>query len=190
MIERFLLGIAVVVGGLFGIVVVLVVVLHVIGVLHLYRVPSSSMEPTLHCARPDVGCEGAHSDRILVLKYVFASPARGDLVAFRTPPLAEVRCGAGGVFIKRVVGLPGERFEERGGEVYIDGKRLSEPYIQAERRDYRTIPPTTIGAGSYFVLGDNRESSCDSRSWGTVPKKNLIGKVVATYWPPGRVTFR
>lgn len=142
-----------------------------------YSVPSSSMEPTLHCARPGSECEGVTADGV-----VTQEPAkdirREDVVVFRTPALAEVRCGAGGTFIKRVIGLPGDRWEERNGIVYINGKRLDEPYVKADRRDTRTIAPTTIPPASYFVMGDNRSSSCDSRAWGTVPAANLIGKVV------------
>jgi len=160
-------------------------------VVNPYRIPSSSMEPTLHCARPGSECEARFSDRVLACRfcYRFWNPKRGQIVVFHTPPLAEVRCGAGGTFVKRLIGLPGETWEERGGYVYINGKPLSEPYIKAARRDSRTIAPIKIAPGHYFMMGDNRISSCDSRAWGTVPHKNLIGKVFATYWPPGRISF-
>jgi signal peptidase I len=142
-----------------------------------FSVPSSSMEPTLHCAQPGSECEGVRADGA-----VTQEPARDikreDVVVFRTPALAEVRCGAGGRFIKRVIGLPGDRWEERNGFVYINGKRLDEPYIKTDRRDSRTIAPTMVPPASYIVMGDNRVSSCDSRAWGTVPAANLIGKVV------------
>jgi signal peptidase I len=142
-----------------------------------YSMPSSSMEPTLHCARPGSECESATADGAMT-----EEPARGikrgDVVVFKTPPLAAARCGAGGTFIKRVIGLPNEMWEERGGVVFIDGQKLPEPYIQPARRDARTISSTKIAAGSYFVMGDNRVSSCDSRAWGTVPEQNLVGKVV------------
>ena len=132
------------------------------------------------------------SDRVLACRfcYRFWSPKRGDIVVFKTPPLAAVRCGAGGTFVKRLIGLPGDVWEEKEGYVYVNGKRLNEPYIQAGRRDDRTIAPMRIPKGQYFFMGDNRASSCDSRSWGTVPRKNLIGKVFATYWPPSRITIR
>ena len=161
-------------------------------VVNPYRIPSSSMEPTLHCARPGSECQARFSDRVLACRfcYRFWSPKRGQIVVFHTPPLAEARCGAGGTFVKRLIGLPGEMWEERGGYVYINGKPLSERYIKAARRDSRTIAPIRIAPGHYFMMGDNRISSCDSRAWGTVPHANLIGKVFATYWPPGRITIR
>jgi signal peptidase I len=153
-----------------------------------YRIPSASMEPTLHCARPADGCEARFSDRVLACRicYRLGSPKRGDIVVFETPPLAAERCGEGGVYVKRLIGLPGEIWEERGGYVYIDGKKLDEPYVQASRRDNETIAPMRIPQGRYFMMGDNRDTSCDSRLWGPVPRKSLIGKVVATYWPPTR----
>jgi signal peptidase I len=161
-------------------------------VVNPYRIPSSSMEPTLHCAKPDTGCEARFSDRVLACRFCYRiwSPKRGDIIVFHTPPLADVRCGAGGTFVKRLIGLPGETWEERAGYVYINGKKLDEPYVKPDRRDARTISPIKIKPGNYFMMGDNRSSSCDSRAWGTVPRKNLIGKVFATYWPPSRVTIR
>jgi signal peptidase I len=161
-------------------------------VVNPYRIPSSSMEPTLHCAKPGSECEAHFSDRVLACRfcYRFWHPKRDEIIVFHTPPLADARCGAGGTFVKRLIGLPGDLWEERGGYVYINGKRLNEPYILAARRDSRTIAPMRIGKDQFFMMGDNRQSSCDSRAWGTVPRKNLIGKVFATYWPPNRVTIR
>jgi signal peptidase I len=160
-------------------------------VVNPYRIPSSSMEPTLHCARPGPGCEASFSDRVLACRfcYHFESPKRGDIVVFKTPPLAATRCGEGGTFVKRLIGLPGETLEEKNGFVYIDGRRLDEPYIQKGRRDARDYGPLVIPKGNYFMMGDNRAQSCDSREWGTVPRGNLIGKVFATYWPPSRISF-
>ena len=165
-------------------------------VVNPYRIPSSSMEPTLHCARPANGCETRFSDRVLAnrLVYHFRDPERGEIVVFKTPPAAQTRCGAGGTFVKRLIGLPGERLELRteGGFsfVYINGRKLPEPYLQQGRRDTRGPETFTIPAGQYFMMGDNRSQSCDSREWGTVPRDNLIGKVFATYWPPNRITVR
>ena len=143
-----------------------------------YRVPSSSMEPTLHCARPAAGCEAQVMDRVAVVAYDrHRGPARGDIVVFRTPPAAGPRCGASGTFIKRLIGLPGERWSERRGFIYIDGRRLTEPYVLPARRDSVTLPGGEIPRARFLLLGDNRASSCDSRIWGLVPLQNVIGRV-------------
>jgi signal peptidase I len=166
-----------------------IVIVIKIGVVNPYRIPSSSMEPTLHCATPDPGCEASFSDRVLACRFCYrlSSPKRDDIVVFKTPPLAAIRCGAGGTFVKRLIGLPGDTWAERDGYVYINGKRLNEPYIKPGRRDTRTIKAIHIPPHRYFFMGDNRNSSCDSREWGTVPRGNLIGKVFAIYWPPKRI---
>jgi signal peptidase I len=159
-------------------------------VVNPYRIPSSSMEPTLHCAGSQ-GCEARLSDRVLANRFIyrFRSPRRGEIVVFKTPPQAKASCGAGGTFVKRLIGLPGDTWSERNGYVYIDGKKLNEPYIKADRRDPETHGPQQIAKGTYFMMGDNRAESCDSRVWGTVPRKNLIGEVFATYWPPNRISI-
>jgi signal peptidase I len=152
----------------------------------IYRVPSSSMEPTLHCARPNPGCEADEVDRVAVRPYGADRPARGDLVVFRTPPLALTECGSGGIFIKRLIGLPGETWRERAGAVYIDGRKLDEPYVSPPHRDNESetladIPPrgkyTRIPRDMYLLMGDNRASSCDSRRWGLEPRRSIIGRV-------------
>jgi signal peptidase I len=160
-------------------------------VVNPYRIPSSSMEPTLHCARPAQGCEAARSDRVLVNRLIFhlRDPRRGDVVVFKTPPETLEQCGAGGDFVKRLIGLPGETVSERNGRVFIDGRPLEEPYVTPSRRDTRT-GGWTVPDGQYFMMGDNRNSSCDSRAWGSVPRENLIGTVFATYWPPSRISLR
>ncbi len=171
-------------------------------VVNPYRIPSSSMEPTLHCAAPGSGCLARFSDRVLANRFLyrFREPQRGEIVVFRTPPLAQRECGAGGTFVKRVIGIPGDRWEERNGVVYVGGRRLIEPYIERGRRDTRTMTLADIPSGKrkltrippdrYLMMGDNRSQSCDSRVWGLVPRKNLIGKVFATYWPPQRIAVR
>ncbi len=165
-------------------------------VVNPYRIPSSSMEPTLHCAQPASGCEARFSDRVLANRFIYhlRDPRRGDIVVFDTPPLAQERCGAGGTFVKRIVGLPGEKLEVRlvrgDAYVFINGRQLNEPYVEESRRQLgSTFGPVTVPEGRYFVMGDNREASCDSREWGAVPRENLIGKVFATYWPPNRLSL-
>jgi signal peptidase I len=97
--------------------------------------------------------------------------------------------------VKRLIGLPGERVElrpERGlNYVYINGRKLDESdYISDNRRDQRGAESFTVPPGQYFMMGDNRAKSCDSREWGSVPRENLIGKVFGTYWPPNRISIR
>ncbi len=167
-------------------------------VVNPYRIPSSSMEPTLHCARgPGApGCEARFSDRVLANRFVyhFRDPRRGEIIVFNVPPEAQAKCGAGGTFVKRIIGLPGERLQIRlirgAGYVYIDGKKLDEPYVQRDRRDIGPGKTYRIPEDHYFMMGDNRSSSCDSRMWGALPRENVIGKVFMTYWPPNRISFR
>jgi signal peptidase I len=158
-----------------------------------YRIPSASMEPTLHCARPTPDCLGGSNDRVIAnrLAYRFGSPKRGQIVVFKAPPDAS-ECGAGdggSTFVKRLIGLPGDRVSERGGFVYVDGKKLNEPYVEPQLRDTRTQSFGRVPAGRYFFMGDDRIFSCDSRTWGTVPRSSLIGRVVLTYWPPDRISI-
>jgi signal peptidase I len=155
-----------------------------------YRIPSASMEPTLHCARPTVSCLGSFSDRIIAnrLAYRFESPKRGQIVVF-TAPASASKCGpsdGGTTFVKRLIGLPGDTVSERDGVVFVDGKRLSEPYVAPAMRDHETGAWPRVAAGHYFFLGDDRSNSCDSRVWGTVPRGSLIGPALVTYWPPSR----
>ena len=165
-------------------------------VINPYRIPSSSMEPTLHCAQPASGCEARFSDRVLANRFIYhlRDPERGEIVVFQTPEAARIKCGAGGTFVKRLIGLPGEtvevRLEKGEGYVYVNGRKLDEPYIDPVRRSTDEFGPVKVPQGSYFMMGDNRSQSCDSREWGSVPRDNLIGKVFATYWPPNRISVR
>ncbi|HSP72380.1 MAG TPA: signal peptidase I [Gaiellaceae bacterium] len=154
-----------------------------------YRIPSSSMEPTLHCARPATGCESGYSDRVLANRFIyrFRDPHRGEIVVFRAPPEAARLCQGGGVYVKRLIGLPGDVVSEAHGTVVVNGHRLDEPYVQPADRDTSTRSFGRIPPGRYFFMGDNRASSCDSRTWGTVPRAALIGPVFVTYWPPQRI---
>ena len=167
-------------------------------VVNPYRIPSSSMEPTLHCARPGSGCEAGTSDRVLANRFIyhFRDPKRREIVVFNAPARAKILCprGGGGVYVKRIIGVPGDRWEERSGYVYVDGKRLNEPYVQSARRDDQThrlseiLPGATrLPKDDYLMMGDNRNESCDSRTWGLVPRESIIGEVFLTYWPLGRI---
>jgi len=160
-------------------------------IVNPYRIPSSSMEPTLHCARNASGCLARFSDRVLANRFIyhFQDPKPGDIVVFDVPDIARAKCGAGGVFVKRIIGAPGDTWEEKRGYVYINGKRLKESYLAPGRRDFMSHAKVKIGKNRYFMMGDNRASSCDSRVWGTVPRKNIIGKVFFVYWPPTRIGF-
>jgi signal peptidase I len=159
-----------------------------------YRVPSGSMEPTLHCARPGDDCEARFSDRVVAceLCYRLGSPHRGQIVVFHAPAAAAQACPPGGTFVKRLIGLPGDTVhEDANGSIWVDGRPLSEPYVTAASLQTDTHRDATwrVPAGHYFFLGDNRGNSCDSRVWGSVPRSSLIGPVVARYWPPTRIGF-
>jgi signal peptidase I len=158
-------------------------------VVNPYRIPSSSMEPTLHCAKPGPGCQARFSDRVLACRICldFSDPSRKDIIVFKTPPKAEQKCGEGGTFVKRLIGMPGETVTEHSGKVSIDGKELKEPYVKFPDAQSGTWH---VPKGQYFFMGDNRAQSCDSRQWGSVPRGNLIGKVFFVYWPPNRIGFR
>jgi signal peptidase I len=160
-------------------------------VVNPYRIPSSSMEPTLHCARPGAGCLAGRSDRVLACRFCYhlRKPKRGDIVVFNTPPTAALRCGEGGVFVKRLIGLPGETVGYDGSKLRINGKVVPESYMQLSRAGGES-GLWIVPKGQYFMMGDNRDQSCDSRSWGSVPRGNLIGPVFATYWPLTRISFR
>jgi signal peptidase I len=160
-------------------------------VVNPYRIPTSSMEPTLHCAQPAEGCLATASDRVLANRFIFRfrDPERGQVVVFRTPPEAARLCnGASGTFVKRIVGLPNETIEDRGGFLYADGRRLDEPYAHG-RDGTHSGKRWVLGPDEYLMVGDNRNNSCDSRVWGPVPRANLIGPVFATYWPPDRLAL-
>jgi signal peptidase I len=164
-------------------------------VVNPYRIPSASMEPTLHCARPGQDCEARFSDRVLANRFIyrFRDPHRGEIIVFNTPQAAAQECGASGTFVKRLIGLPGEVVhEDEQGFIWIDHRKLNEPYIQAKRRaqDVTNRDQTwRVPFGQYFFMGDNRGESCDSRRWGAVPRGNLVGPVFLTYWPPTRISL-
>lgn len=131
-----------------------------------FRIEGSSMEPSLH---PD------EYELVNRISYRLGDPQRGDVVVFNFP-LATERD-----FIKRVIGLPGETVAVSNGMVTVDGEPLAEPYIAAAPNYEGSW---TLGPDEYFVLGDNRNSSSDSRSWGALDRQYLIGRATFVYWPP------
>jgi signal peptidase I len=153
-----------------------------------YRVPTASMEPTLHCGKPADSCRSRVSDRVIAnrIVYRFHVPERGDIIVFKAPTKVEAACNAGGTFIKRIIGLPGERVSMRHGYVSINGARLAEPYLAAGNRGRESGEWPRSPPDGYFVLGDNRSKSCDSRRWGVVPRESIIGRADIRYWPPNR----
>jgi signal peptidase I len=138
-------------------------------------IPSGSMLPTLEV-----------NDRLIVDKvsYHFDDPDRGDIVVFN--PTDELRRQKfKDAFIKRIIGLPGETVEVKGGWVYINGQPLPEDYLH-DRPDY-VWGPELVPDGQYLVLGDNRNNSYDSHHWGFVPHDKVIGRAVVRFWPPQRI---
>ncbi|MBI3964278.1 MAG: signal peptidase I [Chloroflexi bacterium] len=108
--------------------------------------------------------------------YLFGSPQRGDVIVFRFPRDTTRD------FIKRVIGIPGDSVEIRDNRVYVNGQPLQEPYTK-EAIAYSPQPVVTVPSGHFYVLGDNRNNSSDSHSWGVVPEENIIGKAWIRYWP-------
>jgi signal peptidase I len=155
-----------------------------------YRIPSSSMEPTLHCAKPGAWCEARFSDRVIVnrLAYRFGDPKRGQIVVFNAPAAAARQCGEGGTFVKRLVGLPHDVLTERDGILLVNGRPLPAGWGYDIAQD-TTVGTWKVPAGGYFFVGDDRPHSCDSRTWGSVPRHDLIGPLLVTYWPPDRLSL-
>ncbi len=169
-------------------------------VAQAFFIPSASMTPQLEV-----------SDRVLVskLSYRLHDPRRGDIVVFDCPPNhCEGDDDGGGVaglvrsfgqaigvvqpstreFIKRVVALPGERVEARDGQLYIDGRRLVEPYLPPGTVT-ANLTAATVPEGSLFVLGDSRSGSVDSRVFGPIARKSVVGRAIAKVWPPPDASF-
>jgi signal peptidase I len=160
-------------------------------VVQTFSIPSGSMEPTLHIG-----------DRIVVdkLAYDLHGVGRGDIVVFARPPAEDCAGAPVADLVKRVIGLPGETISLSGnGYVLVNGKRLDETWLP-ESEQGKTYPgpsgnpysldhPYKIPANHYFMMGDNRGDSCDSRYWGPIPKSLMVGKVDLRIWPLTRFHF-
>jgi signal peptidase I len=171
-----------------GIIVVVVAILVAVllraFVVQTFFIPSGSMEPTLQIG-----------DRILVnkLSYDLHGVDRGNIVVFARPPTEN--CGGPEVndLVKRVIGLPGNVISLSGGNVYINGKRLDESWLPASEQGvttpgppgtpYSLVKPFKVPSNEFFVMGDNRTDSCDSRYWGPISKSLIVGKVDVRVWP-------
>jgi signal peptidase I len=153
-----------------------------------YRIPSASMEPTLQIG-----------DRVLVSRFTYRlhDPRRGDIIVFHPPGSGDsaqlgATTEASVYFIKRIIGLPGETIEGRDHRVLIctapnvGCHPLNEPYLHQAAAP-TNFGPIRIPKGRYFVMGDNRKISDDSRFWGTLPRSYIIGEAFATYWPLDRI---
>jgi len=140
----------------------------VIFVIQPVKVEGTSMQPVL-----------MDQERIFVNRFIyqFADISHGDVVVFRYP--RDVNKS----FIKRVLAVPGDEIEIRAGMIYLNGRRIDEPYVTPEFLDKRSYPRTIVPPGRYFVLGDHRNSSNDSRNWGFVEKRLIYGKAFFCYWP-------
>jgi len=152
-----------------------------------FWIPTASMVPTLHVY-----------DRVLVQKAFFTwrDVREGDIVVFSHPPLDQCGGPQEGDLVKRVIALPGQTIYSSGNSIYIDGRRLAEPYLPhydplgppipgASRQHPYRVPP-----GEFYVLGDNRADSCDSRYWEPIKGSSIIGKVVLTFWHDNHPDFR
>ncbi len=148
-------------------------------IMRPHKIKGASMHPNF----PD-------SEYLLTEKvdYYLHEPVRGDVIVFK-PPVSE-----DDEFIKRIIGLPGESVRVSGGRVYINDKILKESYLKPEvfTGDGTFLPEGegfTVPEGQYFVMGDNRPHSSDSRAWGPISKKSISGRAWLIYWPPGSTGF-
>ena len=117
------------------------------------------------------------------VRYAIHPPERGEVIVFEFPDV--IPSNPKRDFVKRVIGLPGETIEVKDGVPFVDGVVLEEPYLTT--KDHSNVRKVELGAGEYYVIGDNRAHSNDSRSWGAVPEENLRGKVWMIYWPAPRI---
>lgn len=154
------------------VVAVLVAFIIVVFFYQPVKVEGTSMLPEL-----------VDQERLFVNKFVYRVEEiqRHDIVVFRYPPDPERS------YIKRVIGIPGDVVEIRNGVLFLNGNRLDESYVPPEYFDAASFGPVEVGPESYFVMGDHRSQSNDSRMWGLVPKSNIYGKAVFRYWPVSRM---
>lgn len=153
------------------------VLIALVVILFLYqpvKVEGTSMMPAL-----------VDQERIFINKFAYrfgiSDVQRGDTVVFYFPGDTTKS------YIKRVIGIPGDTVEIRRGEVLVNGKEIAEPYVPEPYRDRLSLDRMTIPDGQYFVMGDHRSASNDSRSWGTVPREYIYGRAVFVYWPLDRL---
>lgn len=147
-------------------------------VVQAFRIPSDSMLPTLQV-----------DDRVLVnkLSYDAHDLNRGDVIVFSRPENLPAAPGEPEDLIKRVIGLPGEEVIARDGVVHVDGRELTEPYLETGTSTFDMDEPVTVGPDEVFVMGDNRENSTDSRRFGPIPVDSVVGRAFTVMWPPGRI---
>ena len=160
-----------------GVEFLLALALAALIVLFVYqpaKVEGTSMMPAL-----------VDSERLFINRFLYrigvAEAQRGDVVVFAAPDAPAKS------YIKRIIGMPGDTVEIRGGEVWLNAQRLEEPYVPDEYRDKSRLAPVRVPPGCYFVMGDHRSASNDSRVWGPVSGTSIYGKAVFAYWPPERV---
>jgi len=139
-------------------------------ILQISYIPTGSMIPTLN-----------EREAVLVVRipYYFREPTRGEIIVFRYPQDPKTE------YVKRLIGIPGDTVEIKGGVVYVNGEALDESYVK--NKSFDDYGPIKVPENNYFVLGDNRPVSVDSRYWGFVPQKNLIGRAIFLLWPPQRI---
>lgn len=150
--------------------VVLAVIIHTF-IMQNFRIPSGSMIPTLQI-----------QDYIFAskLSYRFNEPKRGDIVVFKYPK------DTTRFFVKRLIAVGGESVALKNSKLYIDGRQVAEDYLPEGLR-FPDYGPVTVPEGNYFMMGDNRNNSSDSRDWGFVTESLIVGKEIFIYWPPARI---
>jgi signal peptidase I len=176
-------------GGFLDLVETVAISLSIFLVVYLFlmqphQVNGQSMIPNFQDA------EHVMTDKIT---YKFREPVRGEIVVFHAPPAAGCVEGTGCDFIKRIIAVPGDRVAVRDNAIWINDNKLPEPYIPA---DFTIAPGRAtldqelyLGPDEYFVAGDNRPNSSDSRSWGAIQKDDIVGRVFLRYWPPKEISL-